>query len=81
MTAGSSIQAITFALPPQARQDMDAATATSFRGREHLGMCALAGRNGQSGCGEGAKLDGRSYFTRMRVGTVGTAQITPPLPK
>jgi hypothetical protein len=59
---------------------MDAATATSFRGREYLGMCALAGKNGQSGCGEGAKLDGRSYFTRMRDTTVGTAHIEPPLP-
>ncbi len=30
--------------------------------------------------GEGAKLAELSYRRRMRVGSVGTAQITPPLP-
>ncbi len=31
--------------------------------------------------GEGAKLAGLSYRKRMRVGTAGTVQITPPLPR
>ena len=41
---------------------------------------AAFGKSGHSGGGEGAKLAGLSYRRRMRVETVGTVQIRPPLP-
>ncbi len=38
------------------------------------------GKSGHSVGGEGAKLTGLRYRRRMRVGSVGTVQIMPPLP-